>query len=347
VSAQNVRESAVDGLGPLADATPLEALGRAEMSLEEHFRRDHFAAPPLSRDEWSLVVEGAVRRPLRVEAEDLRGLAGSRVRCVLQCAGNRRTEQRPRVPGVPWGAGAVGELIWEGTSLAGLLRRAGVLPGATAVVLEGADHGEVPTGGVQHFARALPIAKALAGDVVLADRVAGDAVPVARGGPVRAIVPGWYATDSVKWLTRLTVVSGPFLGYFEAVDYRLAPLGSSQRGTRMCALPPQAQLTSLADGDRVRAGAVELAGAAWTGGAPIRAVEVRVDGGAWAATTLGPERGAHARRFWRRTWRLAAGVHTVEARAIDATGATQPTDLTPTCGGYGNDSVHRVDVTAC
>jgi DMSO/TMAO reductase YedYZ molybdopterin-dependent catalytic subunit len=103
--------------------------------------------------------------------------------------------------------GAVSEARWSGTPLAAVLARAGVLPGARAVVLEGAERGPFAgLGGTHAFARALPLAKALRLDTLLAWAVASRPVPLERGGPVRAIVPGWYATDSVKWLTRVTVL---------------------------------------------------------------------------------------------------------------------------------------------
>ena len=48
--------------------------------------------------------------------------------------------------------------------------------------------------------------------------------PADGGSPLRVIVPGWDATDSVKWLSRITVVDCPFTGHFELLDYRLAAL---------------------------------------------------------------------------------------------------------------------------
>jgi len=100
-------------------------------------------------------------------------------------------------------------------------------------VLEGAARGPVPDrDGDVRFARALPLERAVHPHTLLAYEAAGEPLPVRRGGPLRAIVPGWYATDSVKWLDRIIVTDEPYDGYFEAVDYRIADLGSDGPGDR-------------------------------------------------------------------------------------------------------------------
>ena len=45
---------------------------------------------------------------------------------------------------------------------------------------------------------------------------------MARSNPspvLRAIVPGWYGTASVKWLQRLIVTDRPFDAYYQSIDY--------------------------------------------------------------------------------------------------------------------------------
>src|SRR5437764_9409285 len=58
------------------------------------------------------------------------------------------------------------------------------------------------------FARSLPLAKAIHEDTLVAYEMNGEAIPPEHGGPVRAVVPGWYATDSVKWLERIPCLGG-------------------------------------------------------------------------------------------------------------------------------------------
>src|SRR5438067_2444697 len=47
-------------------------------------------------------------------------------------------------------------------------------------------------------------------------RVEGE---VENGFPLRAIVPGWYAMASIKWLQRITVTDRTFTGYYQTMDY--------------------------------------------------------------------------------------------------------------------------------
>jgi len=315
-------------IAELAEATPVHALLLGELPFDAHFRRDHFAPPERNGHPWVLEVGGMVRRPLRLDAAGLRALGGRSELVTLECAGHRRTEHRPLPPGLPWGVGALGEARWTGTPLATVLARAGVLPGARAVVLEGADAGPVPGRDEDEpFARALPLAKARAPETLLAWAVGGAAIEHRRGGPVRAIVPGWYATDSVKWLARVTVVADEFTGFFEAEDYRVD-------GARLTALPVHALVLD---------GGPELVrGIAWGGEGGVARVDVRADGGPWRPAELGPSRGAYARRFW--SARRPASARVLEVRATDAAGLAQPGEPRPNPCGYANNSVHRVEM---
>jgi DMSO/TMAO reductase YedYZ molybdopterin-dependent catalytic subunit len=239
----------------------------------------------------------------------------------------------------------VGEAVWTGAPLAAVLELAGVRDGARAVVLEGADRGPFcGRQGTFAFARALPLAKALAPEPLLAWSVNGERLPVRRGGPVRAVVPGWYATDSVKWLTRITVIDGEFDGPFEAEDYRLILPGDAGMGERMTDMPIHALLIDPAPDARVPAGLLELRGIAWGGQGGVARVEVRVDDGPWRDARLGPDRGPWARRFWSAARRAAPGARRIEVRASDAAGDVQPDQPPLNVYGYANNAVHRVTV---
>ena len=55
--------------------------------------------------------------------------------------GKYRNFLEPKVKGVQWGLGAVGNAEWTGVPLSILLDRAGVKSNANEVILEGADSG--------------------------------------------------------------------------------------------------------------------------------------------------------------------------------------------------------------
>ena len=77
----------------------------------------------------------------------------------------------------------------------------------------------------------------------------------------------------------------------------------------------------------------QVMGAAW--GAPIAAVEVRIDDGPWQAATLTEgQRAEFAWSFWTFDWGTpAAGEHTVTSRAIDVDGNRQPAPDDPLLTG--------------
>jgi len=204
------------------DPTPLAALGARSISTAAHFRREHFPVPDVDRAAWRLRIGGSVATPAIVTLADLVGMPRRSLVVVLECAGHRRAELLPVTPGLQWQEGAVAEARWTGTPLRGLLRAAGIDPGAAEVVLTGTDRGSFERLGRYPYARSLPLAKALHKDTILAFEMNGEPIPPEHGGPVRAIVPGWYATDSVKWLERVHVAQAEFDGPFQALDYRFA-----------------------------------------------------------------------------------------------------------------------------
>ena len=211
-------------------------------------------------------------------------------------------------------------------------------------MLRGADRGACEHPGVHSYARSLPIQKALHPDTLLAYEMNGEPIPVAFGGPLRAIVPGWYAMDSVKWLTSIRAVSRPFDGPFQAVDYRWREPGADGPGTRIDRLSVHALITSPATGERLRPGPAVVRGAAWAGEIGVARVEVSVDGGPWEVAEI-ERRGVYARALWQHEVELSSGIHRIAVRATDRRGATQPERPAANAGGYCANAVHRVAVT--
>src|SRR5437868_1365948 len=75
--------------------------------------------------------------------EELKQLPTRTVTATLECAGNSRSLLDPKVGGVQWERGAVGNAEWAGVPLSAVLERAGLKDAAVEVVLEGADKGEL------------------------------------------------------------------------------------------------------------------------------------------------------------------------------------------------------------
>ena len=75
--------------------------------------------------------------------------------------------------------------------------------------------------------RTCPISKALDGSSLVALSLNGEPLPVAHGGPVRLVVPGYYGTNSTKWLTELRLSGHRSAGAFTTRYYMDPPSTSS------------------------------------------------------------------------------------------------------------------------
>jgi DMSO/TMAO reductase YedYZ molybdopterin-dependent catalytic subunit len=312
--------------------------------------RTHFPIPAIDRDAWWLNVEGEVEKPFGINFEQLVTLESVTAPVTLECAGNNRNFLEPKVKGVQWRLGAVGNAEWTGVRLSALLDRAIPKQNTCQVILEGADGGiledpKSPPGELK-FARSIPLEKARR-DVLLAYKMNGCDLPPEHGFPLRAIVPGWYAMASVKWLQRIIVTDRPFTGYYQTIDYvywRRTEYAHWQRGEEIAELTPltemqvKAEIAHPAEGETLPANtSVRVHGAAWACDAEITKVELSKDGGAtWNEAKLLGESNSNAWRLWEFNWQTPSqpGKHTLIARATDSLGRTQPVHRDPDRGTY-------------
>ena len=317
---------------PLNLEMPFETVESFITPAESFYVRTHFPIPKIDRDAWWLHVEGEVEKPFAINYEELVELGSVTIPVTLECAGNNRNFLETKVKGVQWGLGAVGTAEWSGVPLSVLLDRAVVRPNAREVILEGADHGMLddpksPPGELT-FSRSVPLEKAKR-DVLLAHRMNGADLPPEHGFPVRAIVPGWYAMASIKWLQRIIVSSEPFTGYYQTLDYaywkRRGDIGEL---TPLSEMQIKAEIARPAQGEAVPVNSnVRVHGAAWTGDGEITKVELSTDGGAtWSKASLVGTSKQNAWRLWEFDWRTPSkpGQADLIARATDSRGRTQP-----------------------
>jgi sulfane dehydrogenase subunit SoxC len=327
---------------------PLEALRYPVTPAGLHYLLIHYDIPAVDTDAFALTVGGRVARPLSLSLDDLHARPQAELEVTIECAGNGRALlPSPRPLSQPWLAEAVGNASWTGTPLAALLEEAGPLEDAVEVVFTGLDRG-VEGGEAQQYERSLPLAEALGADVLLAYAMNGRPLLPQHGFPLRLVVPGWYGMTSVKWLTRITVVSEPFAGYQQTHAYRLRR-DEDDPGEPLTRMLPRALMVppgvaSFPERERtLDAGPTTLEGRAWSGWAPIESVEVSVDGGdTWAEATLDPPGRRWAWRGWRFDWDAAPGDHVLCCRARDEAGNAQPNEAEWNVGGYANNGVQRV-----
>lgn len=329
-------------------ATPTEIFDRLITPVPVFFVRSHFG-PPALHEHRRLRVSGLVGRPLDLGVQDLRRFEEVTVTAVLQCSGNGRALHEPRVPGVQWVHGAMGQAVWTGVRLADVLTQAGIAEGAAHVRLAGADLPPKPA--VPGFIRGIPIARALDPTTLLAYRMNGEPLTLAHGAPLRLIVPGWSGNHWVKWLTDIHVQEDEVGGYFMKTAYRL-PKHPVEPGAAVppeetepvTVFPVKSIIARPADGARATVGPQEIVGVAFSGEAAIRRVEVSLDGGAtWAEAALEGAAGPGRWQVFR--WAFSArlpGHFRAVARATDARGATQPEKAAWNPSGYFWNGWHSV-----
>jgi len=280
---------------------------------------------------------------------------------VVQCAGNGRGlyNKAAKVKGTDWGKGGMGNVRFEGVPLAAVLDHFGVKPTAEAKYLT-ATGKDGPGVDKPVFEHSVPLDEALRKGL-LALKLNGKPLAAVHGGPVRLVMPGYYATMSVKWLARLRFQPDETTNDFQFHNYRM-PLRPIKPGTDYqfafansrptWNMKIVSYLVSPADGARVPAGkATTFRGIAFNDGeAAITTVELSFDQGkTWLRADI-PEApaGPYAWRRWQLNHTLPEGRHTVRVRAVDAQGRSQPDDGTVFWNphGYEWNGVDRVEVTA-
>jgi DMSO/TMAO reductase YedYZ molybdopterin-dependent catalytic subunit len=327
---------------PLNLEMPFETVESFITPTKSFYVRTHFPIPKIDRDAWWLHVEGEVEKPFAINYEELVKLQSLTIPVTLECAGNNRNFLEPKVKGVQWRLGAVGTAEWTGVPLSALLDRALVRPQAREVILEGTDGGilddpKSPPGQLR-FARSIPLSKAR-NDVLLAYKMNGSDLPAEHGFPLRAIVPGWYAMASVKWLQRIIVTDQPFTGYYQTIDYAYW-----KRGGEIAELTPltetqvKAEIAKPSQGETIPANSrVRVYGAAWASDGEIAKVELSTDGGStWNEAKLLGKSIQNAWRLWEFDWQTPGmpGKQILVARATDSLGRTQPVERDRDRGTY-------------
>jgi sulfite oxidase len=340
---------------PLDAETPVQEFASYLTPNSSFFVRSHFGPPPteaVSEANWKLRVNGLVEGSHELTLKDLRQMEIVTVTAVVQCSGNGRAFHRPKVPGVQWERGAVGNAQWTGVRLRDVLAKAGVQAGARHVQFQGADRPVVAS--VPMFVRSIPLEKAIHPDTLLAYEMNGRPLPLLHGAPLRVITPGWMADSCIKWLTDITVQSDEAKGFYMQTAYRIPakPIepGASESGQTMIpveSMVVKSLIVAPPDGGRVKVGPTMIQGVAWGGEARVVKVEVSMDGGeTWEPARLVGEDQPYAWRQWQCIWKeKTAGTCTILCRATDARKEVQPATSPWNPSGFLWNGWDRITVT--
>jgi sulfite dehydrogenase len=313
---------------------------------DQLFIRNNLPAPNPSivanRDAWEIRVQG-VKEPRVFTLAELKSLGLETTAAVLQCSGNGRGYFPSKPSGTPWTVGAAGCVVWSGIPvrmIAQLL--GGVLPNMKYITGTG---GEILPAGIDPKSviveRSVPLAAMQ--DALLAWEMNGSPVPLAHGGPLRLIVPGYQGVNNIKYIKELTFSAQESDAKIMSHGYRITPQGGKSDPSQ-----PSVQEMNIkswinspfTDGGPVKPGKVQIQGVAFGGLHAVKGVEVSINGGkTWQqARFVGPDLGKYAWRQFVLETLLGSGSYTLASRATDTAGKSQPETRGENQSGYNNNS---------
>lgn len=302
-------------------------------------------------DAWQLRVDG-VSTPRLLTLADLKGIGLDSVAMVLQCSGNGRGFFDHKASGSQWTVGACGNTLWSGVPVRDVVRvLGGVREGMRYMTSTG---GEVFPPGIdtQQVVVERSVPWTAMEHALLAWELNGRPIPLAHGGPLRLIVPGYYGINNIKYVKSLAFTPDETAANIQRSGYRVRDIGTKGAPTQpsMWQMNLKSFVTHpVAGGPPLRAGFVPIHGVAFTGGSALKAVEVSADGGrTWhAAQFYGPYMGPWAWRQFVLPANLGPGSYRITSRAIAVDGTVQPELRVENERGYAHNGWrdHAVAVT--
>ena len=181
-------------------------------------------------------------------------------------------------------------------------------------------------------------------DALLAWEMNGEPVPLAHGGPLRLVVPGYTGVNSIKYVKQLAFTAQESDAKIMSHGYRMTPPGGkgdpSQPSVQEMSVKSWINSPLPENGTLAAGGLVQITGVAFGGLHAVKGVEVSTDGGkTWQpARFVGPDMGKYAWRQFVLQTRLPKGSHVLASRATDMQGNVQPETRGENQSGYNNTS---------
>jgi DMSO/TMAO reductase YedYZ molybdopterin-dependent catalytic subunit len=266
---------------------------------DDFFRIDTaLVVPQVEVASWRLRVDGMVDQPFELTYDELLEMDMVELPVTIACVSNEV------------GGNLIGNAVWQGVPLAGLLDRAGTQPEGTQIVGESVDG----------FTAGFPTELALDGRTALvAVGMNGEPLPSRHGYPARLVVSGLYGyVSATKWLERIWLTGwDDFDGYWIPRGWaKEAPVKLSSR-------------IDVPASGRIPAGRTPVAGVAWAPSVGIAAVAVRIDEGPWEPARLGETASGDTWVQWLYEWDATPGRHQIQVGAVDANGVAQDGEPSP------------------
>jgi len=248
---------------------------------------------------------------------------------VLQCSGNGRAWYPHKPSGTQWQTGAAGCVVFTGVPVKELLKAVGGMQ-ADVQFMTSTGGEPIPAGidpNTVLVERSVPLAAME--DALLAWEMNGEPLPLAHGGPLRMVVPGYTGVNSVKYVKKVAFTKTMSGARIQQSSYRLSPVGESTKPEHQVVwtMPPKSWIIQpVGDDGPLTAGSAIITGVAMGGTSAPSKIEVSTDGGKrWReAAFIGPDLGKYAWRTFALPVNLSAGSHELVSRVTNAAGESQP-----------------------
>ena len=295
---------------------------------DQFFFIQHYNRPEIDGNAYRLKLTGLFNKPAELSLADLKAMKSTDLVNGYECSGNSGRFFQ--------GLSSCGR--FTGVPLSHVLKHAGVSAKAREVVFFGTDRGkedvvfrENTYKLEQQFGRSITLEHALKPEPLLAYALNGQPLTRDQGFPVRLIMPGWYGVANVKWVSEIHLQEERYLGNFQARWYRtLRGVGGTGEDADPGTQWVETEVThmnvkSVIARVRKNSSGHQVFGFVLNDGAPLRSVEVSVDGGPWQPASLDKSNTPYGWKLFSFDWKSATpGEHTLVSRATDMNGAVQP-----------------------
>ena len=199
----------IGGLTPIQDL-----IGSITPASLHYFNNHGYVPPDIDPSEHRLVIHGMVDRPMTFTMEDIYRLPQVTRTHFLECNANGYTanpKRRAPEADAQTTHGLTSCSIWTGVQASRLMEMVGVQKSGTWIVAEGAEGA--------HHSKSIPMWKVM-DDALIVYGQNGEALRPEQGYPLRILLPGFEAINSIKYLRRIKVVDTPYLQERETSGYQ-------------------------------------------------------------------------------------------------------------------------------
>jgi len=305
--------------------TPIQSLiGTITPAALHYFNNHGYLPPDIDPSEHRLLVHGMVDRPMEFSMADIYRLPSVTRLHFLECNANGYTanpKRRAPEADAQTTHGLTSCSLWTGVQASRIMEMVGVQKGATWIVAEGAEGA--------HHSKSIPMWKVM-DDALIVYGQNGEAIRPEQGYPLRILLPGFEAINSIKYLRRIKVVDTPYFQERETSGYQTVMQSGKYADGKarwfQFEMGPKSVIIRPSGRMMVDKGFYEITGLAWSGAGAVKRVEISTDNGkTWKDAELqGPVMPKAHTRF-SLPWNWDGRETVLLSRTTDERGQVQPT----------------------